>query len=102
MRRGTTPVLTCSVHGADFSNYRIYATLQQGGLEMTIEDPICETSSEGCKVTIILTQEQSLRFKKGEALIQLRCINEEGVAVATSIATINIEKILKNGEIYYE
>ena len=102
MKRGTTPTLHCSVTGADLSGTKIYATLRQGDQEITVLDPECETTEEGCSVTFTLTQEQTLKLKNGRVSVQLRWVDRTGAAAATPTTTISVDKILKEGEITYE
>lgn len=102
MRRGTTPTITCKLDGADLSEATVYVTLQQGGTEIEIKNPEVETTETGCKLTIILTQEQTLKLKAGTVDIQLRWINSDGSALATDVAQIEVYKILKQGVISYE
>ena len=102
MRRGTTPTITCKITGADLSGSNIYITIQQGGTEITILNPTVETTEDGCIMVITLTQEQTLRLKKGVADIQIRWVDPNGTALATNVAQITVEKILRDGVIEYE
>ena len=102
MRRGTTPTLTCTIDWIDLTDCHVYATLRQGGYELDIENPTTETTETGCKVTITLTQEQTLKFKAGAVEVQLRWITLDGTALATDIQIVEVYKILKQGVISYE
>lgn len=102
MRRGTTPTFYLYVKGADLSHKKIFVTIQQGGRELTIEDPSCEKTDEGCILKFTLTQEETLGLKKGEAGIQIRWIDNTNRAAASVIKQIIIGSILKDGEIDYE
>lgn len=102
MRRGTTPVITCTIIGADLTGSSVYVTIQQGGVEITVVNPQIETTDTGCKITVILTQEQTLKLFKGIADIQVRWITSDETAHATDIKQLNVDKILKNGVISYE
>lgn len=101
MRRGTTPTIYCYVKGADLSGKNVYATIKQGGTEITIIDPQCTSTDTGCTLVFTLSQEQTLKLKKSKANIQLRWINPDGIAAATPIKDLIIDQILKEGEIEY-
>ena len=102
MRRGTTPTLTLKVTGADLSDSTFFVTIEQDETEIDIKNPACETTETGCEITVILTQEQTLQLRSGRAQIQIRWIDAQGTASATPIKSIDIGKILKEGEISYE
>ena len=102
MRRGTTPTITCSIKGADLTGSKVYATIKQGEVEIDIEDPTIESTETGCTVTIHLTQAQTLTLRSGRANIQLRWIDANNTALATTVASLTVHKILKEGEITYE
>lgn len=102
MRRGTTPTLTCKIDGADLTDCHIFITLRQGGYELDIEDPEVVATETGCTITVILTQEQTLKFKAGIVEVQIRWITSDGTALATNIQEVEVYKILKQGVINYE
>lgn len=102
MRRGTTPTLTCKIDGADLTNCHSFVTIRQGGYELDIENPEVVATETGCTITIILTQEQTLKLKAGIIEIQIRWITSDGTALATNIETVEVHKILKQGVISYE
>lgn len=103
MRRGTTPTITIRVIGEDFADSTMYVTLEQGCTEMTKtgNDVIVTPTEEGSTVALFLTQEETLRFTKGTARIQIRWINESGIAQASPIKTIDVSPILMDGVIEY-
>ena len=49
-----------------------------------------------------LSQTQTLSFREGKAEVQVRFIDAEGIAKATDIKPIAIERILQPGVITYE
>lgn len=102
MRRGTTPTVYCFVKGADLTGKNVYATIKQGGTEITIIDPQCTSTDTGCTLVFTLTQAQTLKLKKSKANIQLRWIDNNGIAAATPIKEFVVDQILKEGEIQYE
>lgn len=100
MRRGTTPTfnIECDV---DLTGYTIFVTLEQGNRELTLT-PECETTEDGCVLSVTLTQEQTLVFDdRGTASMQVRAIDQAGLAIASNIMTVDIGKILLDGVIEY-
>lgn len=100
--RGTTPEITCTVAGIDLTGYSCYLTigrrekspwLTADNTQMTLE-----LVGEDSKLTYRLTQEQTLACGTGSAMIQLRCI-KDGLAVASGIGEIEVDGIIKDGEI---
>lgn len=60
---------------------------------------IAKTDS-GCSVTFELTQAQTLLMRKQQkTLVQLRAKDVDGHAIATEIASVDVEDIVKDGEI---
>ena len=56
----------------------------------------------GSAIAFRLTQEETLRVKEGKAEVQVRFIDAQGVALATDIGQINIERVLQPGVIEYQ
>ena len=102
MRRGTTPTLACELTGVDLTDCKIYVTLKQGDLELTKENPTVVSTSTGCIVNVPLSQAETLSFPRGVAYVQIRWIDENGLACATEEQLLKIDGILKQGEISYE
>ena len=100
MRRGTTPTfeVDCDI---DLTGYTIYLTLKQGTTELTLT-PEVEATQTGCKLTVTLTQEQTLGFSTARfTSMQVRAVNATGLAVASNIMQVDVGEILKNGVIVY-
>ena len=55
----------------------------------------------GSTISFSLTQEETLGLAVGSASVQVRFIDIDGVAQATEIATLNVDKVLLNGVITY-
>lgn len=101
MRRGTTPTfnIECDV---DLAGYTIFVTLEQGNKELTLT-PECEATEDGCVLSVTLTQEQTLVFDdRGAASMQVRAIDQAGLAIASNIMPVDIGKILLDGVIAYD
>ena len=103
MRRGTTPTLTLYVD-ADITAWEVYATINNGGNQLTFEDDrmtkTLEVGEESVvtKIEITLTQAETLGFTVGNAEVQIRAYND-GAAVATDIRTFEVARILLDGVI---
>lgn len=99
MYRGTTPTLQVRVTGVDVSELSgIYLTIRQGDAEITKgrDDIILES---GNTISARLSQEDTLRFAKGHAWVQLRATTKGGLALASEIKVLPVEEILKDGVI---
>lgn len=109
MTRGTTPTCIFRVkkQGLDLSQYTNYITFsQKDGMELTLTgDSVVasyDTETELTTLTVYMTQEQTLAFdSKKDAEVQLRSINVEGVALASKIVAVPVNRILLNGVISY-
>ena len=100
MRRGTTPTVTITVHGCDLSEFEtIFVTFRQG--TTLLDKTGGDLEIEGNKISVLLTQLDTLIFdsSKRTVEIQIRAVNEGGVAVASNIRQIPIDAILKEGVI---
>lgn len=100
MYRGTTPTIQINVNGSDdLTSYKsIYVTFKQMP-SVLIEKTIEEIDVNPDSVTIQLTQEDTLQFQPGAVMVQLRAVDESGMAIASNITTIQAERILKEGVI---
>ena len=96
--RGTTPDFRFEV-GEDISDWDVYVTFGQNGRELvTIHQPDVEPTVGGSTVFGRLTQEQTLKFKPGEAEAQLRACRN-GVAGATGCWEFEVRKVILPGTI---
>lgn len=98
MRRGTTPSfqIDCDV---DLTGYTIYLTVKQGAVIYDLT-PSVEATEKGCTLTATLSQDQTLSLEQGTgASMQVRAIDQSGLAVASNIMQIDVEAILKEGVI---
>ena len=97
MRRGSTPTNTFLVD-FDLTAATIFVSYEQGGkvvVEKTGEDLTVTAES----IELTLTQEETLRFKSGEVLIQIRYVMPNGTADASNIIRTTAERIIKDGVI---
>lgn len=108
MRRGTTPARALTVEGIDLTGYSYEVAIKQGAVLIIKQDEDCDltvTTEDEAPTSVInfsLTQEETLRLStKQEVKLQVRYINEDGIAGATSIASETVSGILRDGVINY-
>lgn len=97
MRRGTTPTNTFS-SDIDLTGATVFVDYEQKNriiIEKTGEDLTVTTDA----VTLELTQEDTLAFRPGEVLIQIRAVFPDGSALASNIIRTTAERIIKDGVI---
>ena len=100
MRRGTTPTININVKGCDLALFdTIYVTFKQG--TKTLDKTGDDLSVEGNSVAVSLSQEDTLTFDSTKKVVevQLRAVDENGMAIASNIRQIPIDAILKEGVI---
>ena len=100
--QGTTPYLQVAIDGCDLSTAAvIYVTIEQGVHKLNLTgERVSVVSEEGNSVvTVHLTQEETLSFKKGFAEIQIRWRDQEGDAFETEVMSVNFLKALYKGVI---
>lgn len=99
MRRGTTPTITLTV-GADIHDWTMYVSMKTGGNILDLEDDRLVKTLNGTDTVVefVLTQEETLAFDVGSLEVQIRAI-KDGVAVATDIEKMNVDRIIKGGVI---
>lgn len=101
MTRGTTPSYIITIK--DFSNlegHTVEVTFKQNDLLVTLSRDDVEIKDN--KVSVFLTQSQTLLFKSGTAKMQVRGIDSNGTAWASNIISVPVNPILRNGEIEHE
>ena len=102
MRRGTTPTHEFNIPNeiALGTMEEIYITYWQAGhvvVEKSIED--ITVDAENHKLSVTLTQNDTLAFKIGNVEIQVRMKTVANVALASNIISVPAERILKDGVI---
>lgn len=100
MYRGTTPTIQINVSGSDdLTSYKsIFVTFKQMP-SVLIEKTKEEIEVGPDYVNVYLSQEDTLKFNPGPVMVQLRAVDETGIAIASRIETIHAERILKEGVI---
>ena len=103
MRRGSTPtnVFTCNL---DLTGATVFVTYSQRGLnlvEKTGDDLTITATQTGCTVSLELSQEDTLKFRSGNVMVQIRYVMSDGSADASNIIQTTADAILKDGVIEY-
>ena len=103
MRRGTTPTITVHVD-ADITDLNVYLAFRVGSkLLVKSGNDLTVTAGENnsTDISVTLTQEDTLGFNAGgDCEVQIRAEKLDGaVAIATTIGTIPVRRILQNGYI---
>lgn len=100
--RGTTP--TVYIHAnVDISEWDIEMTIANGNEVKVVkggDDISVRTEEDGsCYIWATLSQEETLNWRSGtEISVQLRAI-KDGTAIASTIGSAEVNKILRNGTI---
>lgn len=96
MTRGTTPSYIISFkEEIMFDSVEIWSvTLKQIPYELNIDNP--EVDPVEKTLTVTLTQEQTLGFRKGMAELQVRGVFADGTAFASDIGCVPICPVLDN------
>lgn len=101
MYRGTTPTLYLELETEiDLNDIEeLFVTIKSPRVEInkTLED--VQIDNELKVITVSFTQEETLKLFKGVADVQVRFRLSNDLAYATTIESIEIERILKDGVI---
>lgn len=95
MVRGTTPTFELTVEGdIDLTQMdNVYATFTQDCYKVTkTGDDLVISAKE---VDVYMTQEETLKFKKGTLLIQLNWTFQNGRRACTNILKVNVSENLE-------
>ena len=96
MYRGTTASLEINIEDIDLTNLaEMWVTIGQLGEEV-ITKSLSEVTIEDTVVTVELTQAETLQLRPGaRTTIQVRLLDNDGVASATPIQCIDVEDVIK-------
>ena len=102
MYRGTTPTLRFNVPDITFSDInKVYVTFSQEGknsIEFTKEQ--IQMDSESNQMSVTLSQHDTLKLNdRYKVSVQLRIKMNDGSALASQVFKLNVDEILKDGEI---
>ena len=105
IRRGTTPIITATVEdNIDLSSIKTaWLYISQGignNRKIVIDKETTDLTISGKNVSVTLSQEDTLSLVSGLiSQIQIRLLNEQGVAYASQREFVSVEEIDKDGEI---
>ena len=100
MKRGTTCKHTIRTN-VDLTKATVFVTYQQGKSTI-LERTNSDLEIQPRKIIVSLTQEDTLGFvANSTATIQVRYIMADGTADASNKVTVNVQDIIKDGEITY-
>lgn len=104
--RGTTPNITLNITGVDLSDARVWPTVivtikgVYNIVDVSRDKLVIASADAGCSVTFALTQVQTLAFSaKHPMRVQLRAKDADGHAIASPIASAEVNDVIKGGEI---
>lgn len=101
MTRGTTPTYIITVKDFDtLQNNSVRVTFKQNDTCLTLKGE--NITTEGNKVSVFLTQEQTLRFRHGIAKLQVRGVDINGTAWASNIVNVPVNSVLCGEVLDYE
>lgn len=99
MYRGTTPTVLISLNTSltlDDAE-QIWVTFKSSTVEKTFAKEDIEVG--GNKLIVELSQEDTLSFFSGKVNVQVRFLLNNGKAYASNIKTLDMNQVLKDGEI---
>ena len=104
MRQGTTPTYTLTINGYDLTDKTVFVTIKGRGQPITLTGPRLSIGYDNgvSVIAFALTQPETLALPLGQAEVQVRFIDANGIAKATNIAPITVERILQPGVIAYD
>jgi len=104
--RGTTPSITLNLTGVDLSDKSVWPTVivtvenGRNSFDVTRDKLAIAKTDAGCAVTFELTQAQTLLMRRlQKTLVQLRAKDADGDAIASPVAGVDVEEVIKDGEI---
>ena len=101
MYRGTTPTIVLELDTeVSLANLEeMWVTFKTSTVEVTklLHDVVIDDTLK--TVTVMLSQEETLKLYNGRGSVQIRFRDENDLAYVTEIADLNIGKILKEGVI---
>lgn len=102
MYRGTSPTIVINVTGENFSTAaEVFVTLEQNNHQITkaLSDLTIIPDGDDSQIELFLTQKETLSFRKGTGLLQIRWKDTSDIAYASPMARIDIDPILLEGVI---
>ena len=104
MRQGTTPTYTLTVSGYDLTDKTVYVAVSSRAKRIIKSgDALSMAYGDGATSIVFgLSQEETLALSLGPAEVQVRFIDSDGVAKATDIQQIMVDRVLQPGVIVYQ
>lgn len=102
MRRGTTPTIHLLIDDIDLTACRsVYVTMRQVGAnkQYILDDTCGNVEIYKHEIRIRMSQQDTLKFKEGPVMVQVRAVTHNDIAVATDIKSFSLGRILLDGEI---
>ena len=104
--RGTTPSITLNITGVDLSDACIWPTVivtvgnGRNTFDVNRNKLVIANTDAGCTLTFELTQAQTLALSVMRPVqVQLRAKDASGNAIASPIASVEVEDVIRDGEI---
>ena len=100
--RGTTPTIVINVKSElDLHNITVIWVYITQGKRVVIDKQLndVEFDYENRKITMKLSQDDTLGLKVDEAIFQIRLLLADGTALATKASKISVEDVYKGGVI---
>lgn len=104
--RGTTPSITLNVNGVDLSDDSVWPTVivtvenVHNSFDVERDGLVIVSTDSGCSLTFALTQAQTLALSVMRPIyVQLRAKDVDGNAIASPIASVEVEDVIRDGEI---
>ena len=104
MYQGTTPALVLRVKDKDLTEATIFASIRTGTnvVTKTGEDLLVVKDDDDTLVTMTLTQNETMKLNAGDALVQIRYVEADGNAWATTKAKLTVKDVIYKNMIDYE
>lgn len=102
MYRGTTPTLRFKLKNTQIdldTATEIWVTLKSYPYVNTWDISRCSIDNENKTISISLSQEETLALPVSSVKAQIRILLSSGQAVATTIETVDVNEILRDGVI---
>lgn len=107
IRQGTTPVLEITALDERVADATVYVTIGQGDVKLTKtnrgNDPsvIVENLEADTKITVFLSQADTLILRPGAGKVQVRWVFEDGTAGASEMGYVEVGETMHKGVISY-
>lgn len=103
MIRGTTPQYVLTLANVDLTGMTVYVTIRDSSVKITKTGYELTVVSQptGSTIAFSLSQQETLSLHEGAAAVQVRFIDASGIARATKIASLPVNRVLLEKVIEY-